>query len=140
MKSFGYAYNVQPLGTTNTDFMFDAKARFDVGGNYELPFYSQEQYYIGRQRAAVYLGGRNQVTLTMYLIRLTFYVDFWPWKMTFENFWSYDLLGTTGASCMLGKFFTDVIRLQLYMQLDYLDCSYGILGLVVQTDENQCEW
>ena len=26
------------------------------------------------------------------------------------------------------------------MQLDYLDCAYGVLGLAIQTDTNQCEW
>ena len=74
--------------------------------------------------------------MTLYTIRLSFYLDFWPYKLTFENYASYDLLGTTGAVCMLGKLFTDIIRLQLYMQLDYLDCAYGILGLTLQTDEN----
>ena len=85
----------------------------------------------------MFIGGRNQVTLTLYAIRLSFYLDFWPWKMTFENFASYDLLGTSGAVCMLGKLFTDVIRLQFYMQLDYLDCAYGILGVFLQPDEKE---
>ena len=47
-KTFGVSKTIQPLGTSNTDFMVDLKARFDVGAMYELPWYTQEQYYIGR--------------------------------------------------------------------------------------------
>ena len=85
---------------------------------------------------AGFLGGRNEVTLTLYAIRFSLFLDFWPYKLTFENYYSRDLLGTSGATCILGKFFTDIIRLQLYMQLDYLDCGYGVLGLAAQTDTN----
>ena len=59
---------------------------------------------------SVYLGGRNQVTVTLYLIRFTIYFDFWASKLTVENFFSYDLLGTSGAICMLGNFFNDILR------------------------------
>ena len=111
MKSFGYSYNAKPLGTSNTDLMVDAKARFDVGGHYELPWYTQEQYYIGRERFAAFLGGRNEVVLTLYAIRFSLFLDFWPYKLTFENYYSRDLLGTSGATCMLGKWFTDIIRM-----------------------------
>mmetsp|Transcript_11542 Transcript_11542/g.14536 ORF Transcript_11542/g.14536 Transcript_11542/m.14536 type:complete len:80 (+) Transcript_11542:437-676(+) len=41
---------------------------------------------------------------------------------------------------MLGKFFNDILRAQFYLQLDYQDCKYGILGLTAQSDHAECEW
>ena len=107
---------------------------------YELPWYTQEQYYIGRQRGSVFLGGRNQVTVTLYLVRFTIYFDFWASKLTFENYFSYDLLGTTGAICLLGNFFNDILRAQIYWQADYKNCAYGVLGIAAQSDHQVCEW
>ena len=114
---------------------------FDVGASYELPVYTQEQYYIGRQRAALFLGGRNSVTLTLYVVRLSFFLDFWPYKMTFENYADYNLLGTESKVCLLGTYLTDLLRLQLYTELDYLNCSLGILGSFIPNDKSYpCEW
>ena len=115
---------------------------FDVGATYDLPFYTQEQYYVGRQRAALFVGGRNTFSIEVFLIRLNFYVDFWPVKATVENYTSYDLLGTSGLICNLGTYMHDVLRALLYFQLDYQDCGYGVFGLALQTNEKpiECAW
>ena len=83
---------------------------FDVGAAYELPFYTQEQYYIGRQRFSAFIGGRNKLVLTLYALRLNFFLDFWPYKITYENYASYNLLGSTGDVCLLGTLLSDLIR------------------------------
>ena len=142
MKTFGYEYKVNPI-SGNTDLAVDMRANFDIGANYELPFYTQEQYYIGRQRFGFFLGGRQYVTVTAYPLRFSFYLDIYPVRAIFENYMSVDLLGTTGAWCWYGSFLTDIIRILLYMQIDYTDCKYGILGFVIPSEfasPSACQW
>ncbi len=102
MKTFGFDYNLQPI-SGNADFGIDTRASFDLGAAYELPFYTQEQYYIGRQRIHLYVGGRQSVTVTLWPLRFSFYLDLWPFRMIFENYFSVDILGIEELWCWYGS-------------------------------------
>ena len=43
-------------------------ANVDVAANYELPMYTQNQFYVWRQRLSMFLGGRQYVSITLYFI------------------------------------------------------------------------
>ena len=144
VRTFGYSLaTINPI-STDTNLAVDARASFDLGASYELPVYTQAQYYIARQRVKLFLGGRNEFSLTAWLLRFQFYLDIWPAKFTFENYFSYDLLGSSGASCFAGFRYTDITRVQLYLQVDYQDCALGILGLTLPSETGStranCEW
>ena len=116
VKTFGYDYQY-PTSTTEFDSAFiKAKTRgsFDVGANYEAPAYTQAQYYIARQRAALFVGGRNEASFTFYPVRLNFYLDLWPAKFTLENYIDYDLLGPDGFCWAFFRFW-DTFRALLYL-------------------------
>ena len=129
VRTFGYE-TTYPTATAEYEAA-DSKAygrlSFDVGANYEAPVYTQAQYYIGRQRASFFVGGRQQASITLYPLRLNFYVDLWPAKLTYENYIDYDLLGE-GGFCWAAYRFWDTLRFLLYLQIDYMDCALGIFG------------
>ena len=135
LRTFGYNYAVMD---TSGNLGVDLTANFDLGGNYELPMYSQAQYYVTRQRGSVWLGGRQIANFLLYIFRLKIYVDVWPVKTTFENYLSYDILGD-GDVCLAGMTYFDTARIQVYMQLDYQDCGYGVLGVALN-DAGDCSW
>ena len=80
--------------------------------------YSQAQYYIWRQRLAFFLGGRQYLQATLYPFRLNFFIDIWPYRLTFENYIDYDILGNKEI-CTAGFTYSDVARILIYFQLDY---------------------
>ena len=132
VKTLGYDYSYPETIATDTYYSVQSRASFDIGGKYEAPIYSHEQYYIGRQRASLFIGGRQSVSFTFFLVRINFYFDLWPAKLTLENYIDKDLLGN-GNYCWLGSRFFDTLRFLLYVQLDYQDCAYGILGVLLDS-------
>ena len=139
VKTFGVNLSTYNPIPSNTDVAVDGRASFDIGAGYELPVYTMDQFYIARQRVKLFLGGRNTLQLTAYLLRFNFYLDIWPFKYTLENYFSYDLLGD-GGICWAGFSYTDITRIQLYMQVDYQDCAVGILGSTLLDTYTNCEW
>ena len=61
VKTFGYetTYPTDTATYDSADSKAYARASFDLGASYEAPIYTQAQYYIGRQRASLFLGGRQ---------------------------------------------------------------------------------
>ena len=50
-----------------------------------------------------------------------------------------------GSICTAGFAYNDVARIQIYFQLDYQQCQYGVLGLAIPNELNEspavkCEW
>ena len=108
----------------------DLTGNFDFGANYELPMYSEAQYYITRQRFSIFLGGRQTISFFLTMLKLNFYLDIWPARFTFENYLSNDILGGTYDTCLAGFTYIDAVRFQLYFQLDYCELAYGVLGVL----------
>ena len=80
-------------------------------------------------------------------MRLNFYLDLYPAKLTFENYIDYDLLGD-GGFCWAVYRFWDTLRFLLYLQVDYQDCAVGIFGYYLDegqsfdnaTELESCQW
>lgn len=151
VRTFGYDYTYPTSSAEyeSADIKASTRASFDLGVNYEAPAYTQAQYYITRQRASLFLGGRNELSMTFYPLRLNFYLDLWPAKLTFENYLDYDLLGSD-AFCWATFRYWDVLRFLLYVQIDYADCAYGIGGYFLDntapdngagnSESEACQW
>ena len=129
MISTNYSY---PFNSTSTTRLagIDLTGNFDFGANYELPMYSEAQYYITRQRFSIFLGGRQTISFFLTMLKLNFYLDIWPARFTFENYLSNDILGGTYDTCLAGFTYFDAVRFQLYFQLDYCELAYGVLGVL----------
>ena len=142
-RILGYNYT---LVDTNKNFAFSATANGDVGLSYELPLYTMNQYYVSRQRVSAFIGGRQTVSFLLYLFRINFYIDIWPVKATFENYFANDYL-VNRENCAAGFFYFDSFRIQILYQLDYCDIGAGILGLVFANisglnidNKDYCTW
>ena len=88
----------------------DLTGNFDLGANYELPMYSENQFFILRQRFSLFLGGRQTISFFLTLAKLHFYVDIWPVKFTFENYLSNDIQSGSYDTCLAGFTYFDAIR------------------------------
>ena len=55
MLDIDYSY---PAKSTSRLAGIDLTGNFDLGANYELPMYSENQFFIMRQRFSLFLGGR----------------------------------------------------------------------------------
>ena len=146
-KTFSFEYTWNPTdsttSTTNTDIAFTTDLNFDIGAGYELPVYTQQQYYITRQRVAFFFGGRQELIFQFYVIRLNLLFDLYPFEWIFENYLSFDLLDS-GAVCNARSQSFDALRLQTYVQLDVADCGLGLIGYLTR-DQNvnipyACDW
>jgi len=73
----------------------------DIGWNYELPLYNQDQFLVFRQRAAAFGGGRQYVSLTFYFFKLTLFLDLWLSKFTADSYMRYDIVNY-GDYCNAG--------------------------------------
>ena len=84
------------------------------------------------------MGGRQTLTLLAYFVRFNFYLDIWPAKFTYENYYSNELLSSRD-NCIAGFTYLDWSRILLYFQMDYADCGYGIIGYFLKSTYT-CEW
>ena len=107
IKTFGYE---KTYASSDGNIGFTGDANFDLGASYELPVYTREQYYIARQRLNFFLGGRQEIALTFYIVRLNLLFDVFPYELIYENFFSYDLLDS-GSKCWAGFRYSDILRL-----------------------------
>lgn len=119
---------------------------FDLGTSYELPSYTEDGYYIWRQRLNLYIGGRSFIALQVGWVRVKIFFDIYPAKLTYDNFISNDLL-QDGTRCWAMMRYEDVGRFLMYFQVDYLDCRYGLFGYLIEEadgDDNtgygDCQW
>ena len=131
----GYSYS---LTNKEKNLGMDLTAQGDVGMNYELPMYTMNQFFVSRQRFSAFIGGRQTISFLLYVFRLNFYIDVWPARLTYENYYSNDYL-VTGDNCLAGFFYFDSFRVQLYTQLDYCDMAWGVVGIILN-DIGSCTW
>ena len=115
-KSWYYEKEEFPMswiGITNDDVVFSYRLGFDLGVSYTLPSYTEDGYYIWRQRLNAFLGGRSFIAFQFYWVRVKFYFDFYPAKLTFDNFISDDLLQAKTRCWALMQYW-DVLRFLVY--------------------------
>ena len=117
---------------------YELGLNFDLGWSYELPLYNQDENLIFRQRGAVYGGGRNYVSFTLYVIKFTLFGDLWLGKATAENYLSYDIVNYQNF-CMAGQWLVDLMRASLLFQIDVNECVWGLVGSIT-SDTQDCDW
>lgn len=128
----GGAYNSNGL------FGFDYGINLDIGWNYELPLYNQDENLVFRQRLGVWGGGRQWVTFTLFFIRITLYADAWLTRFLIDSFLRMDIVNYSDF-CTAGTWFLDVLRFSILYQIDVNECVWGLIGAI--TDDSQdCEW
>ena len=110
----------------------------DLGWNYELPLYNEDEYLVSRQRVSAYGGGRNFVSLTLYVVRVTVFFDVWLSKITADHYIRYDIVNY-GDYCQAGQWLLDIMRASLLFQLDVNECVWGLVGSIT-SDTEDCEW
>ena len=91
--------------------------------------------------ASFFIGGRQEVSLLTYLFKFRLMLDIWPARYTLDNVIMRDLLATQNRMCWSFHSFFDVTRFLVYVQLDYLDCKLGVLGILFTSNTNKkCQW
>ena len=135
VKSFGYENtNMSSNGLIGYELGLNA----DIGWNYELPLYNQDEFLVFRQRAGIYGGGRQFFTITLYVIKLTVFVDIWLSKVTFDNYLRYNITKYSDP-CAAGNWFLDVARVSYRFELDVNECVWGLIGSLTNNTQD-CEW
>lgn len=110
----------------------------DIGWNYELPLYNQDENLVFRQRFGVYGGGRQWVTFTLYFIRITVYADVWLTRFMMDSYQRIDIINYKNF-CVAGSWLLDVLRFSLLYQIDVNECVWGLVGAITN-DSEDCEW
>ena len=68
----------------------------DLGFNYTLPLYNEDQLLVFRQLLNIYLGGENFVMLYLGFVRLTFFLNVNGGNARVDNYMRYDAVNYTG--------------------------------------------
>ncbi len=117
---------------------YELGLNFDLGWSYELPMYNQDENLVFRQRVAVYGGGRNYLSFTAYVVKVTLFADLWLGKATAENYLSYDIVNYQDF-CLAGQWLVDLLRASLLFQVDVNECVWGLVGSIT-SDTQDCDW
>ena len=117
---------------------YDLGLNFDVGFNYNLPMYNQDQYLVLRQLFHVYVGGRNYVNFYLGYINIKLFLDVWGANMTADNYLRYDIIDY-GDFCQTAQWNLLVAKIQTYFEIDVNECLYGIIGSLTGYS-NDCYW
>ena len=135
VMAFGYE---TASSTSNGLLGYELGLNMDLGWSYELPLYNQDEYLVFRQRGAVYAGGRNYFSFTLYAVRLYIFLDLWLGKATAENYLRYDVVNY-GDFCNAAQYLIDLARASLLFQIDVNECVWGLIGSLT-SDTQDCEW
>ena len=112
---------------------------FDVGVNWEMPLYNENQYLVSRIRASAFAGGRQWVTIKLAYLKINVFFDAWPVRMTFfDNYMRVDIVNYKDF-CDAAKWYLDVTRFMLYFEIDVNECMFGLVGAFTGTTVD-CEW
>ena len=92
-----------------------------------------------RQRASAFGGGRQYISLTLYVVRITLFLDLWLSKVTADSYMRYDVVNHDNDMCAAGQWLLDVARASLFFQLDVNECIWGLFGSIT-SDTEDCAW
>ena len=136
VKTFGYeTTNISSNGLVGYELGLNA----DLGWSYELPLYNQDEYLVFRQRASAFGGGRQYISITLYVVRLTLFLDLWLTKVTADSYMRYDIVNHDNDMCAAGQWLLDIARASLLFQLDVNECIWGLFGSIT-SDTEDCAW
>ena len=136
VKTFGYE---NASASTNGLLGYGIGLNADLGWSYELPLYNQDEYLVSRQRVSAFGGGRQYLSLTFYVVRLTLFLDLWVAKFTADSYMRYDIVNHDNDMCAAGQWLLDVARASLLFQLDVNECIWGLVGSIT-SDTDDCSW
>ena len=135
MKNFGWE---SEKNSDNGLVGYSIGLNTDIGWNYELPLYNEDEFQVSRQRISVYGGGRNYVSLTLYVVKVTIFFDLWLSKITADHYIRYDIVNYRDY-CQAGQWLLDILRASLLFQLDVNECVWGLVGSIT-SDTDDCTW
>ena len=112
---------------------------FDVGVNWELPLYNENQYLVSRIRTSAFVGGRQWVTIQIWYLKINVYFDVWPVRCTFfENYMRVNIVEYKDF-CDATHWFLDITRFMLFFEIDVNECMFGLIGAFT-TGTMDCDW
>jgi len=136
VKALGFETS---LYSTDGWWGLEVGLNFDIGVNWELPLYNQDQYLVSRIRASAFVGGRQYVTFQLWYFKIHIFFDVWGVRCTFfDNYMRVDIVNY-GDFCAAAKWFLDITRFQLYTQIDINECLFGLVGQFTN-DTQDCDW
>ena len=135
VMAFGYENSSM---TDNGLLGFDLGLNMDLGWNYELPLYNQDQFLVARQRASLFAGGRQWFSVTLYAVRFYLFLDLYLGKATADNYVRYDVVNY-GDFCAAGQWLVDMVRASLLFQIDVNECVWGLVGSLTNNTQD-CDW
>ena len=86
----------------------------------------------------MYGGGRQYISFTLYVIKVTVFLDLWLSKFTIDSYLRYNVVNY-GDFCRAGTWLLDIARASVLFQLDVNECVVGLVGSIT-SDTEDCEW
>ena len=133
------------LGYTNKAYSADGwwginfGLNFDIGVNWQMPLYNENQYLVSRIMAAAFVGGRQYVTIQLWYLKLNVFFDVYPVRCTFfDNYMRVDIVNYKDF-CDSAKWYLDITRFLLYFEIDVNECMFGLVGAFTGSTMD-CRW
>ena len=137
--------NVSMLGYSNKVYSADNwfgiefGINFDVGLNWEVPLYNENQNLVSRIRTSALAGGRQYVTIQIWYLKIHVFFDVLPVRCTFFDFYMKANIVEYSDFCAAARWSLDVTRFMLFFQIDVNECLFGLVGAFTGSTMD-CNW
>ena len=125
VNKYGYSYQKMWY----EDVGIDAGVGADLTASYQIPYLSENQYVGWAPSSDLLAGSTDWVSFYLYFMRIHLWIEVSGLKLTPYLKLLFDVIAYNDLCLDIG-YTVSALEINLYSQVDFLDCNMGVLGFV----------